>query len=169
MSDATPIWFLDIDGVINAVCERFPKGFTDWQVLRSHLGYRITYSPTVIAELNEVDRQGLAHIYWLTTWCEEAQILAKDIGVDEFPLAATKADMVASTSSSWWKLDVVRAWVAQNPGRRFVWTDDDLAFDRDAFEFLAALPAGQALAIAPKTRDGLTFEQLVLIEEFLKA
>ena len=68
--------------------------------------------------------------------------------------------------SGWWKLAAAREAVEEEPGRRVVWVDDDLAEQAaDTDDWLTANP--HVLVIAPDLFSGLTHAQLDAIEAWL--
>ena len=118
-----PIWFLDIDGVVNAISDAIPPGYRRTTALTMGRGWRIVYSPDVVDFINFAHRQRLAEVRWLTTWEQDAhRELAPTVGLDAFP-AYDIPD--ADSPSGWWKADVVALSVAEEK-RPIIWTDDDL-------------------------------------------
>ena len=138
-----PIWFLDIDGVINSLGAPLPESDVDTAIYKlAHIAagppddqiiWPINYSPKVVDFINEVNRTGLAEVRWLTTWEQQARTrFAPGVGLDEFPSQArpdgpSVADFPADARSGrvWWKESVVRTILNKAP-RPYVWTDDDL-------------------------------------------
>ena len=85
--NTTPIWFLDIDGVVNALADGIPpSGTRRTTAITMGRGWRIVYSPEVIDFINLVNREGFAEVRWLTTWEQDAhRELAPKVGLDAFP------------------------------------------------------------------------------------
>lgn len=181
-----PLVLLDVDGVLNALGP--PDGsWDDWRYgSAAALGrdWPIRFSPTVVAAVRGWTET--ADVNWLTTWGHEANTGLGDLlGLAELPVAGTPdgptepaAQTVGALSAvtpaapdrltgRWWKLDVVRALVGRQPGRRLVWVDDDLAAD----------PVGRAwvrghadcLMVAPDPLTGLVAGQLAAVAAFLLA
>lgn len=160
---ATPIWFLDIDGVVNALADGIPPGYRRTTAITMGRGWRIVYHPDVIDFINRIHREGLAEVRWLTTWEQDARrTLAPKVGLDAFP-----AYDIPDTDSpcGWWKADIVAATI-ETEDRPFIWTDDDLA--SEDVEFLLNNPP-HSLAVATAPSTGLTAEVLVTISEFLNS
>lgn len=165
-----PVLLLDVDGVLNAPRTDLPEG---WQQGRFN-GFVLSWDPTVTARLRELHETGRVEIQWLTTWAEDAdRLLAEPMGLPR-GLRVHARDGVAPTGyagpltgvSGWWKLAAARAVAAEEPDRRIVWIDDDLAAHApDTEEWLAA--HDHVLVIAPDTLTGLTHEQLDRIETWL--
>lgn len=74
--------------------------------------------------------------------------------------------MLDPLSGRWWKFDVVRALVAEQPRRPLLWTDDDLRGRRD--ELLWLRRNAICLAIAPPEHLGLTPRLLRAAVEWLE-
>lgn len=148
-----PRLLLDVDGVINAVYSSPPGCWTDWH--RVNLGVTIRYADEVCHFLTAVSDH--AEVLWLTTWGSSAQDdLAPALGLPAWDLAGPHPEGTAwAREDDWWKLVIARELYDRDP-RRFIWIDDDLAYDHDAHGWLASLPAGSYLAIAPDFAVGIT-------------
>lgn len=164
-----PIWFLDIDGVINSVGTPQEADGVDLSAYRSisvstssGTTWPITYSTIVVDFINEMSRKGLAEVRWLTTWEQDARLrFAPAVGLDEFPSYDDPQE--EESPMSWWKGQIV-ADELFSIGRPFVWTDDDL--DEETIELFSGEKV-PLLLIAPDSRPGLTPEQLESIRAFL--
>lgn len=154
----TPIWFLDIDGVVNAAGPDLPDHLVRTDATTADTTWPIHYSPDVVRFINMAHRMGLVKIRWLTTWGQDARTsFAPAVGLDEFPAY----DMYES--EDWWKAEIVAASIADE-GRPVIWTDDDIAED-DIAEFGGSVKAA-SLLISPDTASGLISEDLRRIVEF---
>ena len=95
----TPIWFLDIDGVVNALTDGIPPGYRRTTAITMGRGWRIVYSPEAVEYINTVHREGLVEVRWLTTWEQDAhRELAHKVGLDAF----SAYDMPDADSPSGW-------------------------------------------------------------------
>jgi len=113
-------------------------------------------------------------IQWLTTWAEKAdELLAEPMGLPR-GLRVHARPGAESTGfagewrgvAGWWKLAAAMAVAEEEPGRRIVWIDDDLAEQADDVgEWLGANP--HVLVVAPDLFLGLTHEHLDEIEAWL--
>lgn len=156
-----PIWFLDIDGVINALDDGHLPHLTQTTARTMDTDWPIRYFPDVIEFINLVHRQGLAEVRWLTTWGQDARTsLAPAVGLDDF----YAYDLVDSTG--WWKADIVGESIERD-ARRIVWTDDDL--DTEDVSFLDGQTSHAALVIAPAALTGLTSIDLSRVAGWLTA
>lgn len=159
---STPIWFLDIDGVVNAIADGIPPGYQRTTAITLGRGWRIVYSPEVVDFINLANREGFAEVRWLTTWEQDAhRSLAPKVGLEIFPAYDIPDD---DSPSGWWKADVVAASIEEE-GRPFVWTDDDLEIDD--VDFLRDRDQRSALPIATVPAVGLSRDDLSRITAFL--
>src|SRR4051794_18921570 len=96
----TPVWLLDVDGVLNALPdwnadEPAPDhAWQDYEVVtaspRVHdqHKYRITYSPTLTKAIHDLHESGAVEVRWLTTWGRGANVeLADKLGLQHFDVA----------------------------------------------------------------------------------
>lgn len=164
----SPIWLLDVDGVLNAVTQA-PDHLT-WPDYRSGFAsargrrWPITYSPTVTSTVVQLSETRSAEVLWLTTWEDEANgDLVDLLGLPRLPLAGQAAATGKEARYGWWKLQVARAVHELTPSRPIVWTDDDLAFDVEAREWIR----DRGLGISPATRLGLDSGHLSEIRDFV--
>lgn len=162
-SPTTPIWLLDVDGVLNAVTLDVDRSaWPDWTTgtaQTSGRSYRITFSPDVMAGIRDLHDRGLVEIRWLTTWSRDANAdLRRLLGLPEFPVVGSPGG-----SAVWWKLPLAQE-VARE-GRPLIWTDDELGYSPDALDWLNGLDQ-PALAIAPEPTVGLRREHLDRILAF---
>ncbi|SCX56553.1 hypothetical protein SAMN03159343_3445 [Klenkia marina] len=166
----TPLLLLDVDGVLNAV----GSTATDRETA-VFAGYTLSWDPTVTRRLAGWHEQGRVEVQWLTTWAGNADaLLAEPMGLPRGLRVHERSDGTGPSgftgslagASRWWKLDAARAVVDEDPGRRTVWIDDDLALRADDVqEWLAAHP--HVLPVAPDLATGLTHEHLDEIEHWL--
>lgn len=157
---AKPLWFLDIDGVVNALRPR--NGLSATKARTSGETWPIHWSAEVVQLINTCHRSGLAEVRWLTTWEQDAHLsLAPAVGLDPFPSYDIPN---GSSRHGWWKADVV-ADVIGAERRPFVWTDDDLAVE-DVAEMVDRLGVDHLL-VAPDPDLGLTSADLRSVVDFL--
>ena len=165
-----PILLLDVDGVVNALLPERPGRWAQG----IFNGFVISWDPTITARLRALHENGRAEIQWLTTWGDNAdRLLAEPMGLPR-GLRTRAGGLAAPTGfagrlggeSGWWKLAAAREAAEEEPGRRIVWIDDDLAVQAaDLREWLAANP--HVLVVAPNLFAGLTHAQLDAIEAWL--
>jgi HAD domain in Swiss Army Knife RNA repair proteins len=165
-----PILLLDVDGVLNATRPDLPEG---WERGLFN-GYVLVWDPSVTARLRELHDSGRVEIQWLTTWTTDAdRLLAEPMGLPRGLRTHARADTAPTGfagslggRAGWWKLAAARTVAEEEPDRRIIWIDDDLAAQAaDTGEWLAAHP--HVLVVAPDMVDGLTHAQLDEIEAWL--
>lgn len=172
-SDA-PVWFLDIDGVINSYPSPKPSMLKKYGIYKYKeiLGYPIWYSPRVIEFINMVYATGLCEVVWLTTWREAAPLVfAPAVGLNEFPAITDGRGNAYPHMGLWWKWLRVQEFLGDNESkRRVVWTDDDMNREvRKDFRYMYGTSREQNLLITPMSNPGLTPSALDEILNFLKS
>lgn len=165
--EGTPIWLLDVDGVLNAVSRSPDQAvWSDYRSGRATASGRtwpITWSPTVTQLVADVHASGAAEVLWLTTWEDEANgDLARLLRLPPLPVAGRASDVANGLAQTWWKLQVARLVHEQDHARPLLWTDDDLAFDPDATAWISS----RGLGISPETSTGLAPADLDAIARF---
>lgn len=165
---ALPLWFLDVDGVVN--CFPSPsfkqlmdsQGWCDTEVQ----GYKIWHRSSVVAFINRVAQEGLCQPVWLTTWEKSAaQALAPALGLAPFPVVGAAGGGGDFPDLEWWKWLRLREALGSSE-RPFIWTDDDLS--PTVREEAEKLPSPKLLII-PESNPGLADGELALVEKFLKS
>lgn len=170
-----PVWFIDVDGVINAL----PKPaqiihetvYDSWQHTQV-LTYNILYSPELIANINRLSE--MADIIWLTTWNGHAPtLLAPALGLHDFGFAKAEGtnssfDLTGQEPTTrWWKLNAILEHLYHDQ-RPFIWTDDDISLEvRHAIQGRASFEGVENLLITPNSNIGLTTRDTNLIESFI--
>jgi hypothetical protein len=165
----SPVWFLDVDGVLNADPSDTPLPWGDevttmvtvsMQGLASR--YPIRHSPTLVRELTDLRWSGLVAIRWLTSWNARAnRPLGRKLGLPLFPVAHPSI----SAGDDAVKLDVVLA--EARSGRPIIWADDQVITE-EARELIAATGVPHLL-IAPDPTVGLTPDHLAQVNAFVRS
>ncbi|MEU1763329.1 hypothetical protein [Micromonospora sp. NPDC005652] len=77
MAGLSPVWLLDVDGVINA--SRPGWNAVPWKgyAYDRATEYKIRWAPQLIARIYELHRAGLVEIRWCSTWCAYADQLER--------------------------------------------------------------------------------------------
>lgn len=171
-----PIWYLDVDGVINIVRPIKPHDIPeeDWREVR--VNGPIRYDRRVVEFINRVHREGKVEIVWLTTWESDAAILlAPVLELDEFRIPETSLRLFPEGAYGWWKWESIKHHVDtdDHDHRAVIWTDDDLQYAMRMNPAIAEwhdsrVKVGlRTLGISPRTSRGLTMQHLETIEELL--
>lgn len=173
----------DVDGVINCETTDSSTWLQEWgwgqgcgkaELLIANEAENpqtmpLRWSPNLIFRLNQLTRNHDVSPIWLTTWGELAcarlpQITGLNSG--DWPvLGMTEYD--ENRTGEWWKLTAIRKWYESqsDPDFTFVWVDDQLR-RRGCLLWTASLPAGQVLTINPRSRVGISPDEMSLIERF---
>jgi hypothetical protein len=167
MDRVTPVWLLDIDGVVNAF-QRQPRGAwpkRSWMRVRVR-NFEIVAAAPVVAFLRQVHREGLAEVRWHTTWQDWAPEVGAALALPVFPVQDAPEfhdPAYIGVDAPWWKIPAVKRVVEQEQ-RPVVWTDDDLDLDRPLDIDTTRAPL---LAVVPDVMTGLDRADLDRIRTFL--
>jgi hypothetical protein len=95
-------------------------------------------------------------IRWLTTWSWDAVKVAQIIGLPtDLPVVAE----YGVSSPLRWKWQAVQRFLSEEPGRPYIWIDDDALVE--------VRTATNHLHIEPNPTKGITFDDFKQIDEFL--
>jgi hypothetical protein len=173
MESATPVWLLDVDGVINAATLKpDPNVWPHDQWTRATVArLKILVARPVLDFIRATHESGAAEIRWLTTWMNDAQAIADEFGLPTFPVEGgpeydDRLRERAFDRDAWWKLPAATRVLVEEK-RPLIWTDDDITYSlgRRGQDEMRAL--GPALLIGPNERTGLTPKHLRRIGDFL--
>lgn len=162
----TPVWLLDIDGVINVDESGWSCPLNTGSARTTHRSFTIKWCPQLIDEIRDMHIRGIVEIRWATTWIpfiDEIHALldlpkiAPALDIDEYSpgFVVSRAKLVAATA-------VVHA------GRPLIWTDDNAIpyVGTSAHTFLVHM--NRTLLIRPRPRMGLLPKHMRLIEQFIE-
>lgn len=179
---ATPVWLLDVDGVINA-CTRKPNtsvwpadAWNEGKAEAEGRRFTIQWATPVIDFIRNVHESGYAEIRWHTTWQHHASAIEALTGLPAFPVAHAPelddkpgyvAKAIRESKSWWWKLPAAER-VVRDELRPLIWTDDDITWSLRGYDVDGGLRAyAPALLVSPDERTGLTQKQLRQISDFI--
>ena len=184
-SGDTPVWLLDVDGVLNAVPDTGNRGWPrgDWTeagVTANGMTWHVSIANRVLAFVRHAHGSGQVEVRWHTTWQTGALDLAKVFDLPEFPIHPcpeferdyfTNHRYLSSNrilaSSSWWKYPAALR-VTQAEGRSLIWTDDDVRDELTSPQRAALNRTGRrVLIIAPVPHRGLIQPHLNAIATFI--
>src|SRR5262245_1742733 len=116
MKTDTPVWLLDVDGVINAATRNgvWPAAdVVEVTAPSGGLAWVIRAAQPVLDFISRIHSEGLAEIRWHTTWQHEVVALAEELGLPrfavqdapEFHYGAGPHDVNADgyEADGWWK------------------------------------------------------------------
>jgi hypothetical protein len=169
-----PVWFVDVDGVINVLVDENKRlhlsSYADWETTVVN-GYPIVFSPTLVKSINDLSET--IDIVFFTTWAEKAVTdLAPALGlnIDNFLRSdgsnSSFEHQGNDATKRWWKLNGILDHI-NNDHRPFIWTDDDLSNEvQRAIRGRAAFEGVDSLLITPNSKVGLTKQHMETIEAF---
>lgn len=175
-----PIWFMDVDGVVNI----FPKGAPSNDVERGEASpfistglyeastFPITWRKSILSRIAALHESGVVKVVWLTTWGRGANYgLHELLGLPRLEVVADPQDAPYRSMGwhTWWKAEALRRYISEHDVKKFVWTDDDLAAQSKQIVDIVSMEDAQSMIISTNEREGITHEHLDDIEEFLTA
>ena len=156
------IVFLDVDGCLNAD----PSS----RYVTVKVGpYPVHYRPRVIEWLNDLRSNWGAELVWATTWAlpggdRDLAELQDALGLrPRTPLFAPGSRY--AWQRDWWKVRTIAAFLEANPGRPWVWLDDDI--DDNVGRWLTATYAA-GLTIRTDPRVGISDEDMARVDEHIQ-
>ena len=164
VAEFTPVWLLDVDGVLNA-------GRPGWGGPPVRLGvpadgvvYPLTWAPALMARIGRIHSSGSVEIRWATTWVDQIAGVQAAMGLPSFPVAFRHPRPGRGAAEA---KEAAALRVVEVEGRSLIWTDDAaIPSDGPVRERLAASGRPQLL-IAPDPRRGLQPTDLDEIAAFL--
>lgn len=172
-----PVWFLDVDGVINAVSKIENVHYSQFSTWEEKMvnGYKIRYSPEVVDFINRMSER--VEVRWLTTWRDKAvDMLAPALGINVFPFDNAEGRWSPYGNfnghnylpeNRWWKLNVILKHI-EDGGENFIWSDDDLyPHVRNYVRKIADKEGMESLFVTPEIKYGLNVQNLQRIENFV--
>lgn len=168
-----PIWLLDVDGVINALCA--PKTWDEHKEGIAHLddgSYKICWSEELIRAIELINKEDV-EVRWLTTWGHYAnEVLRPLVNLEEeFPVQAEPvyASGYGGASLSYttfdWKYMAVLEVLEE--GRPIIWTDDDAWTESMLAELTEKAGEIPILTIKPYALDGLSRNDIEIIKSWV--
>ncbi len=165
MADMSPVWLLDVDGVINANRPGWGGQPMREQVWSRFDGnpYLLQWAPALVDRIRTLHLDKTVEVRWCTTWCPEVDQLER-----LWSLPALRSSLTANPlprGMECWPLKLAAAVEVLAEGRPLIWTDDEaIPMAGPARDALTS--AGRTLLIAPRPSRGLQPDHLSLIEAF---
>lgn len=162
--NTTPVWLLDIDGVINVDESGWPCPLSTGSARTTHRSFTIRWCPQLIDEIRDMHTRGIVEIRWATTWIpfiDEIHALL------DLPKIATAFDVDPRTrGSAVARAKLVAATSVVHDGRPLIWTDNDAIpyVGTSAHTFL--MHTNRTLLIRPRPHTGLLHKHISLIKQF---
>lgn len=160
-----PIWLLDVDGVINATKPGWSEAPFRDTATSDGREYVIRWAPSLMNRIRHLAATRAVEIRWCTTWCADAHELENIFKLPTLGRAFTQSVTTREEAKDA-KLAAVND--ALTTGRRVIWTDDiEVPLFGDLFA--GFIDAGKLLLIAPNARQGISPEEMDVIEKFIAA
>lgn len=172
--DERPIWFLDVDGVINA----YDGAWVPHSQVTSHMSvggrrYKIKWERLLVSWIKKLSSAGLVDVRWSSTWCLAPSELERVFNLKlpnaftvDIPDGVDPCSIAIRMQIPELKLNAVRDALAA--GRRVIWTDDDEVPSPWSALHADLTRGGRALLIKPDSDLGLQPEHVDEIERWIK-
>ncbi|WP_257477602.1 HAD domain-containing protein [Acidipropionibacterium jensenii] len=162
--------YFDIDGVLNLYgpdpLSQTPDDQDLWSSYRSQ-SMMLTYSPEMIARINEILAIPGVTPFWLTTWEREAAWFGSQVGLTGAEEWQWLPAVGMTPSGQWQKFASIRSHLKVARPQLAIWFDDDLAIQSDARAWTDRL--GAVHAHAPDPRIGLRPSEVDRMEELIRS
>lgn len=163
--------FLDVDGVLNSYPVAGPRYLRERRRTARAWAFELHYRPQIVRALDRLVETHDVDIVWLSTWshrCTEELEPALKFrhSFDVVPMPDDSFNRFAGDPQVWWKAIHMSAWLDDDPDRRAVWVDDDLAAPVTRAHFAEHYP-DRLLMVAPTFSEGLLASHLRTIRDFL--
>lgn len=160
----TPVWLLDVDGVLNANRPGWGAAPRTGYATADGVRYQFRWAPKLISEIRDLGNSGLVEINWCTTWCAYIDQIESIFDLPGFSRSFTEDHRDRQLTL---ETKHLAAMEVIDTGRRLIWTDDDVIPTSGAL--FRSLTAAGSLLISPDWRKGLQPEHIDQIKEFLSA
>jgi hypothetical protein len=167
MAFSTPVWLLDVDGVLNGPRSGWSSAPNRGYATVTHgpnkgHDFKMRWSAPLLAKIRSMHLRGLVEVRWCTTWCPERRQLE-----ELFRLPVLEPALTDGQADPRWaglcKVDAA-VKVLQVERRPLIWTDDDAI--PATFGSLPGEPP--ALILTPNERRCLRPEHLDYIEAWVE-
>lgn len=183
-------FYTDLDGVYNLHVPPFPyrkheparelTGWSgDWQFatvptsefeqvpLEFGDEFHLCWSTELIDNINRLIECDWVELVFATTWRKRAKKFAKIVGMnaEDARFLDTTWDRVIDKSKDWWKLELVKNDLAENPISNFIWADDEFVLHEKAVKW--ATENTNALLIQPSPELGITRNLFDTMESYV--
>lgn len=178
-ADTTPVWFMDIDGVLNI----FPRGTPPAHTRTGEATpfwnndddvstpmFPITWRTDIVDRIVALHDAGHIKVVWLTTWGRGANYsFNRLIGFPELEVVADPEDSPyrAMGWHTWWKAEALRKYISEHDVKTFVWTDDDINAQKHQLDDIFALEDTDMLIVSTSDHRGITHDNIDAVEMLL--
>lgn len=129
--------------------------------------FHICWSPELVANINRLIDCEWVELVFATTWRKRANKFAKIVGMNSGDARFLDApwERVTDKSKDWWKLELVKQDLIENPIENFIWADDEFVLNPNAVKW--ATENTNALLIQPSPELGITRELFDTMESYV--
>lgn len=174
MTNRTSVMYLDFDGVFNAKEPLHDEVSQFTITVEGSVNFKadnhITFAPQVVNIIESFRESHNTDLTWLTSWNEKERVLHLSHhlgglhGGRVLP-ASLHTEQVGRKEWTAWKAHALVEDQKVNP-KPFIWVDDHA--HEHWGEFVKDETVAPSLLITPTSLHGLTLEELVLMDEFLR-
>lgn len=161
---STPVWLLDVDGVINASRPGWGAAPHTAMIQAHGTLWKFRWAPALVDFIRETAVSGAAEVRWSTTWLPWARDVERAFRLPELSDGFEPALVFGAAREA--KLAAALA-VIEIEKRPLIWTDDDAIPAFGPFREVLEGSGIPALLLAPKANRGLQPEHLDQIRAFL--
>lgn len=159
----TPVWLLDVDGVVNANRPGWNAAPHTANVAASGTTWRMRWEPRLTAAIRDIHLSGAAEVRWATSWVSYTDELERVFRLPTLPLAFTDEAYKSVTEA---KINAA-LHVVEVERRPLIWTDDEVVpSSGDLYTRLHASGV-PLLLLSPKPNRGLRSADIDAITVFL--
>src|SRR5699024_4096719 len=162
---------LDVDGVLNSYPVAGLRYLRERRRKARAWAFEIHYRPRIVRALDRLVETHDVDIVWLSTSSHRCtEELEPALGFrhshEVVPMPDDSFNRFAGDPQVWWKALHMSAWLDEDPQRRAVWIDDDLAAPATHAHFAQHYP-DRLLMLAPRFSTGLLASHLRTVRDFL--
>jgi hypothetical protein len=165
---ATPVWLLDVDGVVNARRPGWDQPFAHGHAFVDGVTYRLQWAPALTRYIKAVHRRQAAEIRWATTWVDHVHQVERLLRLPALATAFRGLGAAPSVGAPDHKL-AAALHVVEVEQRPLIWTDDDAIPVAGAYRRRLEDAGVPLLLLAPDPYEGLGPAHVDRIESFFTA
>lgn len=163
----TPVWLLDVDGVVNAATPGWSAPAQQARAFIDGLAYRLRWSPDLVSRIRRLHASGAVEVRWATTWVDHIAQVEDLLELPAFAPAFAGLGQAPSVLVPGKKLEAALHAV-EIEQRPLIWTDDDAIPRCGPFRSRLDAATVPMMFLAPDPSRGLQPPDLDAIEDFVE-
>lgn len=179
MNQPNIVWFMDIDGVLNAFNPNEAKQAWNTDTINTFTlqptgtqsRYRMNVIPEVVEKVNDLLERFPIELRWLTTWEHDANLLfAPKVGLRNDFEVCESAQVSPGFATFAGNVDLKTMFIQEavsDPTARIIWTEDCIPID-PSIDVEELLQNPRLCPIRPNDDIGLSPNDFIQIENWLK-